>query len=419
MNVKAIAGALPLGVLWGLPLAAALVLGVARGADADAWSALFEHPQLWPALWLSLFTGIAATGLSLLCTLIILAGLYRSRLWNTLQPMAAAGLALPHLAFAIGFAFLVAPSGLLARLAVGGTQPPQWSTMQDPWGLALIAALVLKEIPFLLVTGWSALARGDQAAHLDGQCRAAASLGHGTGSTWLRIVQPQLLSHLRWPLVIVFVYGSTVVDMALVLGPTQPPTLSNVIWHDLNDAETATNLRGLAGALFMSLALGLVLAASGLAEDIHGEADASPAQRRSLPCLRPEARGSSPRQRGGAVVRRGHTASGRALGFPTLALPGDLATRDRNQGLAQPLRDTSALVDQSGARCHFGRRCRAGRGHLVRNARPFARPLSARPGTSLARHSATGHRRRTVRTVPHTRTRWAPPRGSSSPISRR
>ena len=91
------------------------------------------------------------------------------------------------------------------------------------------------------------------------QLRAAASLGHGQGSAWLRIVLPQLLHDLRWPLVIVFVYGATVVDMALVLGPTQPPTLAVVIWHALNDAEPQVNRMGLAGTLLLTAGLALAL----------------------------------------------------------------------------------------------------------------------------------------------------------------
>ena len=49
-------------------------------------------------------------------------------------------------AFAIGLAFLIAPSGWLLRLlspwATGFEAPPPWPTTQDPWGLGLIAVLV-------------------------------------------------------------------------------------------------------------------------------------------------------------------------------------------------------------------------------------------------------------------------------------
>ncbi len=257
--MRQLAGAALMLLLWALPVLAALAMLLPGAIDGEAWAALLQHPQLWPALALSLFTGSVSALLALLCTLIIAAGFYRSRYWAMLQQVAAAGLALPHLAFAIGFGFLIMPSGLMARILVGGEQPPQWVTTQDPLGLSLVAALVLKEVPFLFAMAWSVLSKGDAAGHLLGQSRAAASLGHGRGSIWLRIVQPQLLKRMAWPLVIVFIYGASAVDMALVIGPTQPPTLAVVVWQDLNDADLAHNARGVAGAMFLTIMLAAVL----------------------------------------------------------------------------------------------------------------------------------------------------------------
>lgn len=255
-RLTAAAGALPTMVLWIAPLLLSLAVVAPAALDRQAWQMSLGHPQLWPGLWLALATGGIATLLALAAAIVILAGIPAQRL---LRGLAAAGLALPHLAFAIGFGFLIMPSGLVARVMVGGDAPPAWNTVQDPWGISLTAALALKEIPFLLTAAMAALARGDAAGRLARECRAAASLGHGAGSAWMRIVLPQLLHELRWPLAIVFVYGATVVDMALVLGPTQPPTLSVIIWHALNDADAATNRMGLAMTLLLTLALAAAL----------------------------------------------------------------------------------------------------------------------------------------------------------------
>ncbi len=257
--MRSIAGAVPLALLWGLPLLLSLMMLVPAAVDGEAWLSLFAHPQLVPAFVLSLFTGAAAAALALGFTLLLLAGLHGGAGWRWLQAAAAAGLALPHLAFAIGFGFLIMPTGLLARLIVGGEAPPGWVTVQDPMGLSLMLALALKETPFLVTAALGALSRGDGVQRLTLELRAAASLGHGKGSAWLRIVLPRLLNDLRWPLVIVFVYGATVVDMALVLGPTQPPTLAVVIWHALNDAEPQVNRMGLAGTLLLTAGLALAL----------------------------------------------------------------------------------------------------------------------------------------------------------------
>ena len=252
-------GAAPLLLLWALPLLAALAMLVPAACGAGAWQLALGHPQLWPAFALSLASGAVSTLIALALCLVLLAGLHHSPVWYRLQALAATGLAVPHLAFAIGFGFLVMPSGLMARLFAGGDAPPQWITVQDPWGVTLTLALALKELPFLLTAGFAVLSRGDAALQLRAQCRAAASLGHAPGSAFLRVVLPPLIHELRWPLVIVFVYGATVVDMALVLGPTQPPTLAVVIWHALNHADSAVNAMGLVLTLLLTGALALVL----------------------------------------------------------------------------------------------------------------------------------------------------------------
>ena len=256
-RLSPILGAAPLALLWALPLLLALAALLPSLADGQAFARLLAHPQLVPALGLSLFTGAASTVLSLAATLLILAGTDLTRM---VRALAAAGVALPHLAFAIGFGFLVMPSGLLARIVIGGETPPAWITVQDPLGLSLIVALAIKEVPFLLTAAFGVLARKEAAGLLAQQARAARSLGHGPGSAFLRVLMPQLLAELRWPLLIVFVYGATVVDMALVLGPTQPPTFGVVIWHALNDADPQDNRMGLQGAVLLTMALGLAIA---------------------------------------------------------------------------------------------------------------------------------------------------------------
>jgi len=257
-------GAAPLALLWALPLLLSLAMLLPAASDGAAWHMALAHPQLWPALALSLATGAVSTLIALAISLLLIGGLSRSAMWNRLQAVAATGLAIPHLAFAIGFGFLIMPSGLIARLFVGGDAPPYWVSVQDPWGVALTLALALKEVPFLLTAGFAVLSRGDAARRIRNETRAAASLGHAPGSAFLRVVLPPLMKELRWPLVIVFVYGATVVDMALVLGPTQPPTLAVVIWHALNNAEPMTNGMGLVMTLLLTGALAIVLAAVAL-----------------------------------------------------------------------------------------------------------------------------------------------------------
>ena len=241
--------------MWILPLSAGLAAALTSTFDAAVWAALFTHPQIFPALALSLTTGSASMILSTLLAFLIVAGLHRV---TALQTWMGGFLAVPHLAFAVGFSFLIMPSGLLARVVgVFGdwAAPPQWITTQDPLGLSLIAALVLKEVPFVAWLIVDLMARRDVSQMLEAQSRIGHSLGHGAASLWLRVFIPQILPRMRWPLLIVWIYGASVVDMAIAIGPTQPPPLAVIIWSDLNNADGAINARGSAGAVFLTLVL--------------------------------------------------------------------------------------------------------------------------------------------------------------------
>ena len=243
---------------FGLPLLAALWWGLAQAADASAWSALLIDSQFLPALRLSWWTGSAATLLALALTLITVTQLHGTRHWQTLQGALGPVLAVPHAAFAVGLALLWMPSGWLSRLAAplwGWSSPPDVATVQDPWGISLIVGLALKELPFLLLNVVAQFQKVGQGAELERHLQVAATLGYSARSTWLRVLWPQLLPRLALPLLAVWAYSFTVVDMALVLGPTRPPTLAVLAWQWLQDSSDSVNRQGAAAALLLTLAM--------------------------------------------------------------------------------------------------------------------------------------------------------------------
>ncbi len=250
--------------LYAVPLAAALWLGIGAAGDAAAWAALFADTQFPRALALGLWVGLASTALSLACSLWLATRWHGTRAWGWAQAALGGLLALPHAAFAIGLALLLMPSGVVSRivaLAFGWSTPPDVATVQDPYGLALIAGLVLKETPFLLWNIAAQLQPVAQRAALAQQVQIAATLGYGARSAWARVVWPQLLPRLALPLLAVGAYGLAVVDMALVLGPTRPPTLALLAWQWLLDADPALNRQGAAAALLLGLEVVLLATA--------------------------------------------------------------------------------------------------------------------------------------------------------------
>lgn len=251
-----VAGLLALPVLAGLvgTLAPAL-------AGAGAFRELGAWPGLTQAALLSLTTGLASTALSLGFCLLILACLAERPLFRWLRRALAPLLALPHAAAALGLAFLIAPSGWIARVlspwATGWQVPPDLLILNDPYGLALVAGLVLKETPFLLLMALAALpGLGAQAA-----LRQARVMGYGDVAGFALAVWPRLYPALRLPVLAVLAYGMTSVDMALVLGPVLPPLLAVQITDWMGEpGQGRIALAGAGAALqlvLVALALGL------------------------------------------------------------------------------------------------------------------------------------------------------------------
>ncbi|KUP93985.1 ABC transporter permease [Tritonibacter horizontis] len=228
------------------------------GFSVAPFAALWAWPGLGAAIRLSVQTGGLATVISLALTLLLLAGWAGTRPFRALMRLLAPLLSVPHAAAAFGLMFLIQPSGWIVRAispwATGWSRPPDLLLVQDPMGLALIAGLVVKEVPFLLLVALAALSQIDAAARM----RVATALGYGRMAGWFLTVFPALYRRIRLPVYVVLTYSMSVVDVAAILGPTTPAPLSVQIvdWMSAPDLS----LRSLASAAAL-LQLGLVLAA--------------------------------------------------------------------------------------------------------------------------------------------------------------
>lgn len=94
------------------------------------------------------------------------------------------------------------------------------------------------------------------------QMTLARTLGYRTTQVWWFILLPQLMPRLGWPFVAVLAYGLSVVDMALILGPSNPPTLAVLISQWLTHPSPMLQAQGEAAA-FVLLALLLCLVVAG------------------------------------------------------------------------------------------------------------------------------------------------------------
>ncbi|MGQ4879725.1 ABC transporter permease [Billgrantia sp. LNSP4103-1] len=229
-----------------------------EGLSLTPWRDLFAQPGLGRSVAVSFASGLVTTAVALVVVLLFLASVTGSRLDRWIRRLVAPLLSLPHAAAAFGLAFLIAPSGLLARLAspglTGWERPPDLLIVNDPWGLSLMAGLVVKEIPFLLLMSLAALPQLDPERHV----AMARSLGYRPLTAWLKVVAPALYPLIRLPVYAVIAYATAVVDVALILGPTLPPTLAVSILSWYQDPDLARRFMASAGAV---LQLGVTAAA--------------------------------------------------------------------------------------------------------------------------------------------------------------
>lgn len=258
VTVLVMVGPVGAGLLATLGPAFGILPGLADGgAGLGPWRRLFDMPGLGQGVALAAWTGFAATALAFLIAVLFCAAWHGTATFDRIMRGLSPLLSVPHVTVAFGLAFLIAPSGWLVRAFTGFERPPDWLTVHDPWGLGLIGALTAKELPFLLLMTLAALNQVPAARYH----AMARTLGYGRMLAWLHGVLPLLYPQLRLPVFAVLAYSLSVVDVALVIGPTLPPTLAVQLTRWFADPDLSLRLVAAAGAV---LQVALVVAGIGV-----------------------------------------------------------------------------------------------------------------------------------------------------------
>ncbi len=217
------------------------------------WRALAATPGLARSIMLSVGTGAGATALSLSIVFAFCAAAHETRLFAHARRLLAPLVAVPHVAMAMGLAFLITPSGWAVRLIspwlTGWELPPDYLAVRDPWGLALIAGLTVKEVPFLLLMTLGALGQ----TKAEQTMAVARSLGYGPVVGWIKGVLPLVYAQIRLPVYAVLAFSLSVVDMAIILAPTIPPPLAVQVFRWFRDPDLALQFQAAAGACLQTL----------------------------------------------------------------------------------------------------------------------------------------------------------------------
>ncbi len=243
--ILVIASAFLLSGLFGVILPALGVFPV-----LDKTELTFDHlrhalaiPGVFQAIGLSLGSGFLATAISCAATLFFLANLSSSKRLAQVLNIGAPFLAVPHAAAAFGLAFMISPSGWISRIFanfLGLDRPPDVIILNDPYGLSLVLGLVIKEVPFLLLMAVAALPQMNPQQSY----KLYSSLGYDHATGWLKTIGPQLYRRIRLPIFAVLCFSVSVVDVAIILGPNTPPTLSVLITRFMSSPDISERLTG-------------------------------------------------------------------------------------------------------------------------------------------------------------------------------
>jgi putative thiamine transport system permease protein len=241
----------------------------ANSASLGPLAQALGRPELWAATITTLAVGVSASvlaaGFGIAAAAVLSIGVM-----NWTRTAHALMIAAPQTAIAAALVLLWAPNGWVVRLIWSAAAllgwdlgpPPAFAFPGDGWGLALLLGLVLKEAPFVALS-LLVLARDPG---MQDRLQVAATMGYGPVTAWLKLSLPISYAQARmlmWTMVI-FNLGS--VELALMLGPSTPPTLTALAFEAARDPTAAAPLKAAAMAVLLLAACAVGLAAWSLLE---------------------------------------------------------------------------------------------------------------------------------------------------------
>ena len=263
------------GILLGVPIAVGIgyliggSLGLVGDAGAGGLGRVLRDGAVLRSTLLSLWIAGVGTLLALFGALLIsllMAG--DSRVERISRTIAALPLPVPNVAAAVAVLLLLSQSGWLSRVA---TQlrfiaaPAQFPALvYDPWAIGVIATVVWKELPFLLLVALSLQS-------LRGRSLTDAARTHGA-SRWqaVRLVTlPLLLRGMAPSIIAVFVFVLGSLELPLVLAPSSPLALPMLIQERRQALDMAAHGESYIIALLSAV---LALLAASLHERMRDDA---------------------------------------------------------------------------------------------------------------------------------------------------
>lgn len=242
------------------PILPAGMLLIAPALSLANWQALFTDPQLPQALLATVVSVFIAAAGALFIALTIVVALWPGLRWRRLSTRLPWLLAIPHVAFASAALLLFAEGGLLWHAL------PFLSPAIDRYGIGLGVTLAVKESAFVL---WilSILLSEKRLAQ---QIIVLDSLGYNRRQTLCWLILPTIAPALGAVMLAVVAWTISAVDVAIILGPGNPPTLAVLSWQWLSQGDSEQQIKGALASLLLLALLALLpsrVISSGVAGD--------------------------------------------------------------------------------------------------------------------------------------------------------
>lgn len=251
----------------GLVLGLLQSLGYLPAAGMDTYTLkhfakVLTDPDFGPSLGLTFYVALTSTllaaAISIAMALLLTFFSDRNHLAHFIFQIP---LTVPHLVIAVAVVFMLAPAGLISRLALKlglvSSSAAFPLLINDRWAIGIILAYVWKEVPFITLMILAVLHRSG--AEL---LEVGKTLKAGRWQRFAHIVLPTIFPSLAAAGLIVFAYTFGAFEVPYLLGQTYPMTLPVWAYKNYSDVDLLARPEGIAIGLVIAGVIMILIVAS-------------------------------------------------------------------------------------------------------------------------------------------------------------
>lgn len=245
-----------LGVTFSLAFGYFPILG-SYSLSLDNFIHLFSLPSFWTITLRTVIIGVSSTLISLFLTYAFLVFCSnRPRLYLVISQSLSPLLSIPHMTVALGVIYLFSVSGTLGRLLywISGEQI-DFTFAPDSQGYGMILALVIKEVPYLILMSLGAHHQIKSSQFIT----ISRTLGYSYSKSWLYVVLPIIHRQIRLPILATLVFSLSSPEHNILLLPRNATGLTGFSIDLYNYSDLSYQMIAAASATFIIVLCLLVI----------------------------------------------------------------------------------------------------------------------------------------------------------------